>query len=228
MKNKKITELFIVLITIFLLLNQTESYTETNISLINKTNLIASDPIKITSDQDFIDLGFSGSGTKEDPYIIENYEINGTASEDGIHIAHTTKYFIIRGCKIRGAYQGIGIDNVTFSTAQIINNYCYLNSKNAIDLYETGGHLIKNNTVIENKMGVRFDRCDNLTIVGNTLYKNRGCGLVSFNSNYLNITGNNANIMMIGNDPEEVLGINSYQDLKEAEAVMRSRHGKIS
>ena len=34
--------------------------------------------------------------------------------------------------------------------------------------------------------------------------------------------------VMIGNDHEEVLGINSYQDLREAETVMRSRQGKIS
>ena len=190
MKNKKITELFIVLITIFMLLNQVEASYDSNISTIATSDLVASDPIDITSDQDFIDLGFSGSGTKEDPYIIENYEINGTTSQDGIHVEDTTKYFIIRGCKIRGAYQGIGIENVSYETAQIINNYCYLNDKNAIDLYNTSGHLIKNNTVIENKMGIRFDWCDNLTIIENTIYKNRGCGMVTFNANNLDIRNN--------------------------------------
>ena len=39
-------------------------------------------------------------------------------------------------------------------------------------------------------MGIRFDKCDNLTIIENTIYKNRGCGMVTFNSNNLDIKSN--------------------------------------
>ena len=190
MKNKKIIEFFIVLIAICLLLNQVEAFNETNISTIDTLNYVTSDPIDIKSDQDFIDLGFSGSGTKENPYIIENYEINGTIAEDGISVQDTTKYFIIRGCKITGAYLGIAIDNVTAETALIINNYIYLNNDNGIDLFETSGHRIENNTLNENKMAIRLDECSDLTIIDNTCIKQRGLGLLAFNCDNLTLTGN--------------------------------------
>ncbi|TDA33944.1 MAG: hypothetical protein DSO02_03230, partial [Hadesarchaea archaeon] len=37
----------------------------------------------------------SGSGTKTDPYIIENWEIDASNAH-GIHIKNTTAYFVIR------------------------------------------------------------------------------------------------------------------------------------
>ncbi|MBM1154367.1 right-handed parallel beta-helix repeat-containing protein, partial [archaeon] len=60
-------------------------------------------PIIITSDNEFTaDNGVSsGSGTKKDPYIIENLII-----DYGIRIYSTTKYLIIRNCIIRRAPEG--------------------------------------------------------------------------------------------------------------------------
>ena len=190
MKNKKLMEFIIVLIAILLLVNQVEAFNETNISTIDTTNLIARDPIEIKSDQDFVDLGFSGSGTKADPYIIENYEINATNVEPGIFVQDTTKYFIIRGCKITKGLHGISLDNVTAETALIINNYCYVNYDNGIDIFETSGHRIENNTLNENKMAIRLDECSDLIIIDNTCIEQRGLGLLAFNSDNLTLTGN--------------------------------------
>ena len=55
------------------------------------------EPISITSDEDFITLGFAGNGTAEDPYIIEGYNIT-TSTGCGIFITETTKFFIISNC----------------------------------------------------------------------------------------------------------------------------------
>ena len=41
-----------------------------------------------------------GSGTIEDPYIIENYRIDGDYDNIPIKIQHTAKYLIIRNCEI--------------------------------------------------------------------------------------------------------------------------------
>lgn len=190
MRKGKIVGILVVLVSIYLLLNQIEAYTNISISTANKIEYTVSGPIEITSDQDFIDLGFSGSGTKEDPYIIENYDISGINTKEGIYVADTTRYFIIRDCKITGAKHGIGIENITYETAQIIDNYLYLNDENGIDLYDTSGHLIRNNTLVENKMGLRFDECNDLTIIENAFENNRGCGFVTFNSDNLYISEN--------------------------------------
>jgi len=71
---------------------------ETKANQSNNTNYLTNhDPIEITSDEDF--LAFPGSGTYEDPYLIENYNITSSTSF-GIHITSTTKHFLIRNCYI--------------------------------------------------------------------------------------------------------------------------------
>ncbi len=50
-----------------------------------------------------------GSGTQSDPYVIENYTIdgNGTAA---IYIFNTTKYLLIRSCEVYNGSSGIRIE----------------------------------------------------------------------------------------------------------------------
>ncbi|MEF8874085.1 MAG: hypothetical protein V5A88_05375, partial [Candidatus Thermoplasmatota archaeon] len=51
-------------------------------------------PFRIDSDAEFastaISEGWNGSGTSGDPYIIENYDIDGNGSEDCFYIGNTT------------------------------------------------------------------------------------------------------------------------------------------
>ncbi|MHA1205511.1 MAG: hypothetical protein ACTSSL_11350 [Candidatus Heimdallarchaeaceae archaeon] len=63
--------------------------------------LTAHDPIIIASDSDF--SIFPGTGTPEDLYIIEGFNIT-TISDYGINIRYTTKYFIIHNCYVDVAY----------------------------------------------------------------------------------------------------------------------------
>ena len=59
--------------------------------------------INIISDNNFTDYRFPGSGTSEDPYIIEGYRIENE-NKYGIQINSTTKYFIIRNCHVNALY----------------------------------------------------------------------------------------------------------------------------
>ncbi len=52
------------------------------------------DPVYISSDTTFAYLGFPGSGTEEDPYIIENRQVTGY--DPCVYIRGTTSHFIIR------------------------------------------------------------------------------------------------------------------------------------
>ena len=190
MKNKKTIEFLIFFTAILLILNQSVVFAKTNVSTPDSTVLVAHSPVEIKSDQDFVDLGLPGSGTKEDPYIIENYEIDVSIAKDGISIEDTTKFFIIRGCEISGALKGISIENVTSGTAIITSNYCYNNADNGIDLYLSDGQVISDNRLNENKIGVRFENCSNLVITQNTCNNQRGVGINAFNSHDINITEN--------------------------------------
>ncbi len=77
-------------------------------------------PIEIYGDEDFTSENgvVGGSGTPDDPYIIEGWEINATLSA-GIKIMNTRAYFIIRNCYIyssgpEGAWgTGIRLYNAT-------------------------------------------------------------------------------------------------------------------
>ena len=42
--------------------------------------------------------GWSGNGSSGNPYIIENYEIDGMGSGYCIYIGNTTVHFVIRNC----------------------------------------------------------------------------------------------------------------------------------
>jgi len=79
-------------------------------------------PIHIDGDSDFDNQaaseGWDGSGTRDDPYIIEGYSITSTDSTLPIHILNTTRYFSIVNCTITleessTARYGIYLRNIT-------------------------------------------------------------------------------------------------------------------
>ncbi|GAG99078.1 unnamed protein product, partial [marine sediment metagenome] len=100
------------------------------------------DRISITSDSEF--EVFPGSGTSEDPYLIDGYNIT-TTSDEGIYIRGTTKYFIIRNCYVDAREYGISIRNVAGGTATVINNTCD-NNEYGILLWHSVSSTVANNT----------------------------------------------------------------------------------
>jgi len=69
--------------------------------------------INITCNADFIGQGWSGDGTPDDPFLIQNLDI--TSNVTCIRIAATTAYFIIRDCQLESFWDedyGLGYDAV--------------------------------------------------------------------------------------------------------------------
>ncbi|MHA2198230.1 MAG: hypothetical protein ACXABN_00030 [Candidatus Thorarchaeota archaeon] len=65
------------------------------------------DPIAINGDADFsataLAEGWSGDGSQQDPYIIENFDISSSFDpESSINITDTRVYYIVQGCRITG------------------------------------------------------------------------------------------------------------------------------
>lgn len=64
-------------------------------------------PIVIWHDDNFTDFGFSGSGTPEQPYIIENLEIASTGSVPCINVSGSvTANYLITNCKLTAPSEG--------------------------------------------------------------------------------------------------------------------------
>ena len=130
--------------------------------------LVDHDPILIWSDEDFIEYGLPGDGSKENPYRIEYLNIT-TSDVYSIHISSTTKHFTISNCFLANNNENgfsISTDNIAEGTALICNNT--INARNfGLNLRFSDNNVITNNT---------FSKCfiviDIYASDGNTISKN--------------------------------------------------------
>ncbi|MCJ7647539.1 MAG: right-handed parallel beta-helix repeat-containing protein [Candidatus Lokiarchaeota archaeon] len=157
----------------------------------------------------------SGSGTWNDPYIIENLIINGFGIWHGIYIYNSNVSFIIQDCLIVNSNTGIYLENV--NNSRLINNNCsninwgiLLESSNnntisgntangniyeGIYLTESMGNTLSGNTANDNgDSGIHLDtECMGNTLSGNTVNDNN-YGIFIEEDCYNNtISGNTAN-----------------------------------
>jgi parallel beta-helix repeat protein len=132
-----------------------------------------------------------GSGTKEDPYIIENWVLNASSAY-GIWIKNTTKYFVVRNCLVENGYSssfyyGIYLDNVI--NGKIENNTCRNNS-DGIRLESSSYNNLINNTCENNgNNGILLDFSSYNNLTNNNCGSN-GYGIWLFSSSNNNLTGN--------------------------------------
>lgn len=154
-----------------------------------QTFLIQSDPIHITNDSAF--SVFPGSGTKTDPYRLENYNISSEIQNFGINISDTTKFFVIQNCFIKVKQVGIWISWIAHGTAEIRNNTCIEHDAYGIDLWDAPGTLIDNNSLTSNSLnGLNCIDSDDVTISNNVLSLNKENGVSVRFSDDITISNN--------------------------------------
>ena len=160
-------------------------------------------PISIAGNGDFTPANgvTSGSGTADDPYIIENKNIYtvSRAESIAIEIVDTSAYFVIRNCYVHGggfssSYQPLGIsfNNVINGTVENnivdhflngiylessennrISNNTFESNYDGIWLYGSNKNLILSNTVENNSwVGIYLSECDNNSIYHNNFIGN--------------------------------------------------------
>jgi parallel beta-helix repeat protein len=146
----------------------------------------------ITSNADFESQGWSGSGLKEDPYIIESLAI--TSLEIGIDISDTTVYFEIQDCAISSSgsssEDGIYLNNVTHGTVEncIVNSY-----KNGLRLNNSSNCKLNNNTSTSNSdNGFTLWYSYNCMLTDNTATNNLDDGFLLADANNCVLTSNTA------------------------------------
>jgi len=121
-----------------------------------------------------------GSGTENDPYIIENWIIS-PENVTGIEILNTTAYFVVRNCLIANFYYGIYLQNVV--NGRIVNCTCD-NNDDGIYIYSSDNNLVANNLVENNwnQYGVLLWYSNN-NLISNNLVENNYYGILLALSN---------------------------------------------
>ncbi len=141
---------------------------------------------------------FSGSGTKLDPYVIENVTINGQGSGNCISIDTSTVYYTIRNCTLFNSGTATNNGGISISNAPnglIIGNNLSNNLENGIWVYNSQNITILNNTFSYNTItGIYVRNSNSIGIEGNNVsYTTTADGMYFMNSNNVNITKNIVN-----------------------------------
>ena len=179
----------------------------------NTIPLVVSNPIVILSDADFQQYSVSGSGTAEDPYIIEGLKITGSGTL--IKIENTTAYFIIRnniligdsamstvGIAIHNAVHGLILENyvkqVKVAVSSTNNQFLGILDNTIISAYSWGiaaisssNSIFANNYIINGGWGILLDGAStNNNIIFKNDLENNDNGIYIGNSNDIYVLGN--------------------------------------
>ena len=145
-----------------------------------ETALIERGPIRINSNADFDAAhGVSaGDGSAGNPWIIENYDINGTGYGYCIYIGNTTEHFVVRNCSL---HEASGVYSWPY--------FC----DTGLIIYQVQNGIIANNTASSNNWaGIYLSSSSSNTITNNTASSNNEGGISLFFSNSNTIQNNTA------------------------------------
>jgi beta propeller repeat protein/parallel beta-helix repeat protein len=153
-----------------------------DIPTIEGSGHISVEPFRIDNNLDIFnratEWNWPGNGTAENPYIIEDYDINGEGYGYCIYIGNTTNYFILKDCSLHSAsghsnipfYKDSGLMLHDVKNATIINNTVSDNNY-GIYIYSSAVY-ISNCKIVENVYGL-YDEGDALSQVINTFASGR-------------------------------------------------------
>jgi parallel beta-helix repeat protein len=148
-------------------------------------------PIFIKGDKEFTAANgvVSGSGTPNDPYVIEGWTIDAsntsakTGSTNGVYIYDTSKYFVIRNCRVENASgYGSGISLFSVSNGKI-ENCTITNVNTGISLGSDHNIIVSGNTIEKCKDGISNEiyQSDGITISNNIITNGKGTGIYFHN-----------------------------------------------
>lgn len=168
--------------------------------------------IAISNDYEFtVENGVcSGSGTLDDPYIIENWIIDAGLDDHGIMIRRTSRAFIIRNVKITGAARSAiflsfvrngKIENSTFEgnwagvtlSFSSLNRIegCYIaDNTDGIRFYFSSNNQILSNVFEDNEAAIWLDASNNNELINNHITDGHSGLFLNLNSIANIIVGN--------------------------------------
>jgi parallel beta-helix repeat protein len=149
------------------------------------------EPISINGNDDFVRLGFPGSGTDVDPYRIENLTISGN-TETLISLTNTNAFCTIRNNTLEGQSSEwiIYIDSV--ENVIIENNTIRNGGGEGITMYQSENNIIRNNSIYGNNRGLLIELSPHNNIIENRIYENIRWGIQMLESSNFNLLFNNS------------------------------------
>ena len=163
------------------------------------SNYVSHGPIRINGNGDFAaNANGGGDGTIWAPWVIQNYEIDGTGYGYCMYVGNTTDYFILRNCSLHDAngvssspfYSDSGLVIYHALNGTIINNVVSANDRYGISLESSVGNIIEKNTVSSNDDdGINLYWSDGNVVVNNTVMNNMR-GIVLSASDGVSVTAN--------------------------------------
>ena len=174
-------------------------------------NLDSDPPILIDSDADFITYGFPCNGSEQDPYLIQNFNID-TSSDVGMVIADTTKNFIVQNCSITAKLIGLYLNNNSGVMQEINNNELKNNQYYGMYVYLCPHVKISENRCFNNDVGLAVFFSDNSYITKNFCYENEN-GIVTQYTSDTTIINNTCQNNTFGVNCAFVLSLDIYDNI---------------
>ncbi|MBN2230774.1 MAG: right-handed parallel beta-helix repeat-containing protein [Candidatus Thorarchaeota archaeon] len=129
-------------------------------------------PIFIDGDDDFIEYGFPGSGTQEDPYIIAGYVIECTdVYIPCIEIRNTQAFFVVEGCILTALY-GVPVVLLTNVEHGILQNNIITGGAFGILMEFCVSTMVMDNTIYGTDFGILLYAAEFCQVIGNDCFEN--------------------------------------------------------
>jgi len=185
---KRLASILICILLTFsptILLMNVSDYTEGLTIEYNGMDYVSHSPIRINTNSNFdaahgVVNWATGNGSPGNPWIIENWDINGIGIGTCIFIGNTTDYFVIKDCHLHeanGAYgepffRNSGIHLFYASNGKIENNTAHSNNYCGLLIFYSNNNNIINNSFYNNNWGIYSQASNNNKFIGNNIYQN--------------------------------------------------------
>ncbi|MHA2374447.1 MAG: right-handed parallel beta-helix repeat-containing protein, partial [Candidatus Thorarchaeota archaeon] len=126
------------------------------------------EPIAINSDADFVEQGWPGTGTEEDPFFISGFSfIEFEMFEFSIWVSNVRAQFVVSNCRFGTDAQGIIVRNTTNG---VFSNNLFRDSVEGLDVLNSSSILIVNNTLNVYFSALMVRESVNIQIINNTIF----------------------------------------------------------
>jgi len=158
-----------------------ESPTGKDAAPVRTLTLTVHDPILIDGDDGFTNASgvIWGTGSSDDPYVIEGWDIQGPTGTSCIAVQSTSAHFLIRDCYLHDcgvASGGSGISLLLCSNGRI-ERCTAVNNDQGIEMVGVTGMVIQDSYCSMNSKGVNLVSSDHILVMNNTLADGNGYGL---------------------------------------------------
>ncbi|MBI5000119.1 MAG: right-handed parallel beta-helix repeat-containing protein [Euryarchaeota archaeon] len=155
-------------------------------------------PIRINGNIDFSEYATKGDGSYNNPWIIENLNIDGSDTRYCIFIGNTTDYFIVMNCNLHDAelfryridfIEGSGIQLYNVTNGNISKNVVIGNGW-GIYLNYSDGNKISENNISNNVDGIHISSGSDNILIYNSVQSNEDNGIRIGQSDNIKISDN--------------------------------------